>query len=1195
MIFFQPENLASFLKNEYDDSNFQPPPEAEEIKTKLENSHLVVVSGNDKDLYLQTAISAIKSRKYGSSNCFLIASSNDWKQIDIKDAKLFVFLHPFGKDKFDSEKGKAMFSIMDNIVKSTTAKDNDDVIDVVIITDKSILKEWKLHFSHSMVEEPIVVLKPETEDSPLHRFEENLASFLKNEYISKFQPPQEAEKIKMKLENGHLAVVSGNDNGFYLQTAISAIKSRKYDSSNCFLIASSNDWKQIDIKDAKLVVFLHPFGTDTFDSEKGKNMFSIMDNIVESTTAKDNNDVVDVVIITDQALLKEWKLHFSHSMVEDPIVVLKPEPENSPLHHFEENLASFLKYEYDVSNFQPPPEAEEIKTKLENSHLVVVSGNDKDLYLQTAISAIKSRKYGSSNCFLIASSNDWKQIDIKDAKLVVFLHPFGKDKFDSEKGKAMFSIMDNIVKSTTAKDNDDVIDVVIITDKSILKEWKLHFSHSMVEEPIVVLKPETEDSPLHRFEENLASFLKNEYVSKFQPPQEAEKIKTKLENSHLVVVSGNDNGFYLQTAISAIKSRTYDSSNCFLITSSNDWKQIDIKDAKLVVFLHPFGTDTFDSEKGKNMVSIMDNIAESTTAEDNSDVVDVVIITDQSILKEWKLHFCHILMEDPIVVLKPEIRESPLHRQGKEYNWNDWAKYVREKDVNAAKKLLNDDYLPNQEELQLAFDNFTDDSEGRELLKGICRKIENHLMVTNESIENVKGCYKHGDPGQKIIFLIQTTSEPIKIDCQYNFHVIEKHDEQTNEEMKTEKLYGYQIKDRFYEANECLRIKSPGLMESHSNLIGTSLSPVKLRTLQDPEHTTCIVLYVEAKGYVPVGEDPLPLHLEYDKDTVFKTDVRECQYAIATAGPSDRHEDLKIGCRIESRKVPDGGTLGGFIDHPDHGLCAITCSHVLLSVEEFDKFYNRQISVQSLSKIQCFQPMQPDICGEVCDVRLFKGNENKGGMDIAFVKIAESRKPKTPSFPDIFADAEEMIGKRPPFIDDLLSQTLRYDPRSVIQNSKQMKDYSQVVKYGFKSKLTSGIVHCFGSSRKFQIDGHFFTEGRNAKTKKRKSTYLLTDQIQIRDDYGQFSDSGDSGAMVFVTNENKELMALGILTGRVDQMKTTFVTPIWNVLKEIKMPSPYNLAEPRSAHMVIEELRRRALLISKNCEDLTRVLGVLER
>jgi hypothetical protein len=313
--------------------------------------------------------------------------------------------------------------------------------------------------------------------------------------------------------------------------------------------------------------------------------------------------------------------------------------------------------------------------------------------------------------------------------------------------------------------------------------------------------------------------------------------------------------------------------------------------------------------------------------------------------------------------------------------------------------------------LQLAFDNFIDDKKGKELLKYICQKIEHYLMKKYESIENVKGCSKHDDSGNKIIFVIQKTSEPTLIDCEYTFHVKEQHIEQANEEMKSKKSTGHQITERFYEANECLRIKSPGLMKSHSNLTGTSLSTVKLRKLQDPEPTTCIVFYVEAKGYVPVGEDLLPSHLEFDTDTVFKTDVRESQCAIATAGPSDKHEELKIGCRIESLKVPDGGTLGGFIDHPDHGLCAITCSHVLFTADEFEEMYRRQIHIKYMAKTLCYQPKNPDIFGEVCDVRLFKGNENNGGMDIAFVKVKESRKPKTPSFPDRFADVDPFIGK----------------------------------------------------------------------------------------------------------------------------------------------------------------------------------------
>jgi hypothetical protein len=80
----------------------------------------------------------------------------------------------------------------------------------------------------------------------------------------------------------------------------------------------------------------------------------------------------------------------------------------------------------------------------------------------------------------------------------------------------------------------------------------------------------------------------------------------------------------------------------------------------------------------------------------------------------------------------------------------------------------------------------------------------------------------------------------------------------------------------------------------------------------------------------------------------------------------------------------------------------------LLTVEEFEQIHKDQMDVTSLTATWCFQPMQPDICGEVCDVRLFKGNKNKGGMDIAFVKVDESRKPKKPSFPYIFSP---FIGK----------------------------------------------------------------------------------------------------------------------------------------------------------------------------------------
>jgi hypothetical protein len=82
----------------------------------------------------------------------------------------------------------------------------------------------------------------------------------------------------------------------------------------------------------------------------------------------------------------------------------------------------------------------------------------------------------------------------------------------------------------------------------------------------------------------------------------------------------------------------------------------------------------------------------------------------------------------------------------------------------------------------------------------------------------------------------------------------------------------------------------------------------------------------------------------------------------------------------------------------------MTCSHFLLTTDEFEKIYKKEMDVELLQTTQCFQPMRSEFFGLVCDVKLFKGNKDNGGMDISFVLVEEKRKPKTPSFPDIFAD-----------------------------------------------------------------------------------------------------------------------------------------------------------------------------------------------
>ncbi|XP_060598600.1 uncharacterized protein LOC132752307 [Ruditapes philippinarum] len=164
------ENFASLLRKKLD-SDFTPPPETARIIKEIEDNHLVVVSGYGKGLYLQAALSAIDNQDYEAGESILCSSPTDWRHIGNEDAELVVFLHPFGEGTFDLQKAKDFRSIADNIVETTDSMDNDDVLDVVIIMDQSILEEWKRHFRHDMMKQPIVVYKPTTEDSPVDLIE----------------------------------------------------------------------------------------------------------------------------------------------------------------------------------------------------------------------------------------------------------------------------------------------------------------------------------------------------------------------------------------------------------------------------------------------------------------------------------------------------------------------------------------------------------------------------------------------------------------------------------------------------------------------------------------------------------------------------------------------------------------------------------------------------------------------------------------------------------------------------------------------------------------------------------------------------------------------------------------------------------------------------------------------------------------
>jgi hypothetical protein len=97
------------------------------------------------------------------------------------------------------------------------------------------------------------------------------------------------------------------------------------------------------------------------------------------------------------------------------------------------------------------------------------------------------------------------------------------------------------------------------------------------------------------------------------------------------------------------------------------------------------------------------------------------------------------------------------------------------------------------------------------------------------------------------------------------------------------------------------------------------------------------------------------------------------------------------------------GTLGGFIEHPEYGLCGITCAHVVSNDD--DKFKLKEMSTITVKQNLTGMIYQPDgfisenKLGKLVQVTYKEGEKGRIGVDLALFKI-EKRAPKKGQFPD---------------------------------------------------------------------------------------------------------------------------------------------------------------------------------------------------
>ncbi|XP_060605112.1 uncharacterized protein LOC132757742 isoform X2 [Ruditapes philippinarum] len=487
-----------------------------------------------------------------------------------------------------------------------------------------------------------------------------------------------------------------------------------------------------------------------------------------------------------------------------------------------------------------------------------------------------------------------------------------------------------------------------------------------------------------------------------------------------------------------------------------------------------------------------------------------------------------------------------------------WLKCIKEGGdlKHQAESLLSERKLPDQIALNAIRSKYAHLSL---VISKICDKVCVYIKEKSEEIAHVWAATNYSKDSlpndHDIVFVVLTTDTTVKIN-EENFAIYQRYflqvdETDRNKEIEIMEYNNLPTSEEIEKLEKCLKENAKSLMNNHSNL--TRVTASWFRTdRNDTEHLSlrkelCIALYVHIKGYIPVGEKYFPTEIGG-----FPVVVREGIFTLCK-GPNEYHENVKMGCAIGAEMV---GTLGAFIEFEnDNDLYGLTCAHVVFGHDKLKAILQKGICVFDDGIVVC-QPANTNYkpLGKTVAAVYKSGGNGISGMEFTLIRIHQSRWPTEGTFPDDSDYLSAGFGPDTPF-EFASGNTL---------NTRRLP-FPLVYKYGCESKLTQGVCRVNGSSvrtLKFQ-DNILDTE------------LVLHDQIEIMNIESQFALKGDSGALVFIKDENKELSAFGMFEGKFQGTNIYVCTPIYDVLNEIKricnkqcrfkrfLPSDSQINDPR--------------------------------
>ncbi|XP_052764665.1 uncharacterized protein LOC128206327 [Mya arenaria] len=495
-------------------------------------------------------------------------------------------------------------------------------------------------------------------------------------------------------------------------------------------------------------------------------------------------------------------------------------------------------------------------------------------------------------------------------------------------------------------------------------------------------------------------------------------------------------------------------------------------------------------------------------------VLDSHILPSHPAVADWTRKIC------VAGISRRELKPPDIRRTCSESNLSNLQRLLQKETVDICK-------ISNKQRLNASL--YEEDlCSMRKETQEICQRIKS----LGPNILDVYAAYKYPKCEPPSVAFIVTVK---------NNNVNLKHLSQYNIVKRTVHCYSNEGRDVLYsECNKQYRVKAKDeqrlkasiernetlLMQRHRYLNMVSGSAVRSKGYKDKhliEPTVCLVLYVHAKGYVPIDETPF--RNNYDDIPV---DVRE-------GGCWRLSNPINIGEFIQRDGVDKVGSIGGFFELPSVGLCGITSAHVLLNDQEFMqcKQERRFTATGSQQEFRIHSSGNEDI-GRLISAMYEEGNDRETGFEVAIFHIERP-------FP--FEGVGTSFQGRNLEGDSQHTVEYSFESGQILENRHFYPDY-KCCKYGMSSGFTIGeLISASDGVGCLSIQEMTFDK---------LPPIVLRKQYEVKafSEDETFATFGDSGALVFCWRDSRELVCIGMIVACTSQ-HTTVVSPIAPFLKQL--------------------------------------------